>query len=372
MQLGLRAIAAVFVAGLTVGFFTHGAPAELFSRATLYIFIPALIFEAAWHLKLPELRRHWAAVTLLAVPGVAVTAAVVAMFAVSLARVSPSSGLLLGAILAATDPIAVVAVFRRLHVPRELVAIVESESLFNDAVAVVLFRALLASIAVSAVPKAVGFVAAASLLGSLASLLVGGIAGYVAGVLAARFRRPAVSLAISLTGAFAVYGACDALHWSGIFSVIAFAALMRVSGGREYGRHRSLEHAWHRIALVANAALFFLMGAALDPARLMHVPVLIVATLAGVFVARALLAYGLLAVVHLPSTWKNVVRIAGMRGALSLALALAIPRDIADRGAIEIATFAVVIVTVLTGTLTLGPRLRDSKWEGTTPQRPNQ
>lgn len=372
MQLSLRAIAAVFLAGLIVGFFTHGALADVFSRATLYIFVPALIFEAAWHLKLPELRRHWLAVTLLAVPGVVVTAAIVALFAVAVAHVSLVSGLLLGSILAATDPIAVVAVFRRLHVPRELVAIVESEALFNDAVAVVLYRAILASIVVAAVPRTFGFVAVASLFGSLASLFVGGAAGYAAGVAGARFRRPAIFVALSIIGAFAVYVLCDALHWSGIFAVIAFAALMRMRGGAESPRRIALDRTWHRIALVANAALFFLMGAALDPLRITRVPLLIVSTLIGILVARVFLAYGLLAIVRLPSTWKNVVRVAGMRGALSLALALAIPRDITNRGAIEIATFAVVIVTVLTGTLTLEPRLRQTAWGGTKPERPNQ
>ena len=114
------------------------------------------------------------------------------------------------------------------------------------------------------------------------------------------------------------------------------------------------------------------MGAALDPLRITRVPLLIVSTLIGILVARVFLAYGLLAIVRLPSTWKNVVRVAGMRGALSLALALAIPRDITNRGAIEIATFAVVIVTVLTGTLTLEPRLRQTAWGGTKPERPNQ
>jgi len=372
MQLALRAIAAVFVAGLTVGLFTHGALAGFFSTATLYIFIPALIFEAAWHLKLPELRRHWPAVALLAVPGVAITAAIVAAFTLFIAHISIGNALLLGSILASTDPIAVVAIFRRLRVPRELVAIVESESLFNDAVAVVLYRAILASIVATGASQTIGFVALTSILGSAASLVVGGIAGTVSGIIAWRLRVPALSVFVSVAGAFAVYALCDMLHWSGIFSVIAFAAFMRVKGGAEPQQRIALDRAWHVIALIANAALFFLMGAALDPLRLTHVPLLIISTLAGVFVARVLLAYGLLAIVRLPSTWKNVVRVAGMRGALSLALALAIPGGIAGRGALEIATFAVVIVTMLTGTLTLEPRLRDTAWGGTQPERPNQ
>lgn len=372
MQLGLRAIAAVFIGGLIAGAVTHGALSEVFSRATLDIFIPALIFDAAWHLKVPELRRHWLAVMLLAIPGVAVTGAIVAAFSIAIAHTPVPQALLLGAILAATDPIAVVAVFRRLHVPRDLVAIVESESLFNDAVAVVFYRAILASIVVTGFPKAIGPVVLVSLAGSLSSLVAGAILGLGAGRLASRLRPSAGGIAVSIAGGFAAYALCDALHWSGIFAVIAFAASMRAAGGRDAHFGDALDRAWSRIALIANAALFFLMGAALDPMRLTHVPLLVVSTLLSVLIARAVLAYGLLAVVRLPSTWKNVVRIAGMRGALSLALALAIPNEIGGRSALQIATFAVVIVTVLTGTLTLERRLRRVAWEGTKPRRPNQ
>ncbi|MBV9269526.1 MAG: cation:proton antiporter, partial [Candidatus Eremiobacteraeota bacterium] len=357
-----RAIAAVFAAGLLVGILTHGALSDLFSRTTLYIFVPALIFEAAWHLKIPELRRHWLAVTLLAGPGVPLTAAIVAFFAVAIAHVTIGDALLLGSILAATDPIAVVAVFRRLHVPRELVAIVESESLFNDAVAVVLYRATLAWLAIGAAAQPTAHVILVSLFGSLGSLAIGALLGRMVGGIATRITITGCALLVSVVGAFGVYALCDALRWSGIFAVIAFAAMMRSTEGLGDHRRIELDRAWHRIALFANAALFFLMGAALDFSRFALVPVLVAATLLGVFVARVLLAYGLLAAVRLPSTWRNVVRVAGMRGALSLALALAIPSEIAGRGAIEMATFAVVVVTVLTGTLTLEPRLRKAEF----------
>lgn len=353
----LRTIAALFAAGLGIGALTHGSLSDVFADLTLAVFIPPLIFEASWHLRLDELRAHWRSVALLIVPGVPITAAIVT-FAAMFSGLPLLAALALGAALSATDPIAIVAIFRRLQIPRSLVAIVEGESLFNDAVALVLFRAVVAGAAAASFGGSLAWLAGYSLLGSLLSLLVGIVAGWLCGVAVVRTTNRAAQVAASIVGAYGTYILCDQLHWSGIFAVIAFGMTMRQVSHEEMHVRVALDRSWHKIGIGANVLLFVLMGAALDPLRLAHVPLLIALTLAAVLLARAVLAYVLLAFVHIPATWKNVVRVAGMRGALSLAMALALPPSFPYRGAVQLATFSVVIGTILIGTLTLEPRLR--------------
>ena len=149
--------------------------------------------------------------------------------------------------------------------------------------------------------------------------------------------------------------------WSGIFAVLAFGIALK-----EFERHRisvtaaqGVENVWEIAALLANVVLFFLIGAALDFRRLEHTLPAAGVTLAAVLIARTLLANGLLRLVRgrVGSAWRSVVRMAGIRGALSLALALATPAAVRQRSLIIDATMAVVIVTIFVGSLTLNRRL---------------
>ncbi len=184
--------------------------------------------------------------------------------------------------------------------------------------------------------------------------------------MAAAALREAVSApaqcAATFVGAYGSYVLAETFGWSGIFAVLAFGIALR-----EFERHRisvasahGVERFWEWAELLANIALFFLVGAALDLTRLSHTVTATAVTLGAVLVARFAVAYGLLAFARaqLRPFWMTVVRMAGVRGALSLALALATPASIVQRGSIIDATFAVVVATILFATLTLGKRLQ--------------
>src|SRR5215469_14560271 len=141
-------IAVTIAAGVVVGIFEPGRFEYVLGYATLYVFLPPLLFEAAWNLSFRAILRQWRAIATLAGPGVIVTALIVAG-ALSIVGVDFGSALLMGAILSATDPISVIAIFRSIKAPKTLVTIVECESLFNDAVAVVLYRGVLATLAMT-------------------------------------------------------------------------------------------------------------------------------------------------------------------------------------------------------------------------------
>jgi monovalent cation:H+ antiporter, CPA1 family len=352
-------IAALLIAGIVVGVLFPGRFTAVFPPATLYVFLPALIFEGAWYLDLRVMRRTWKPIALLAVPGVLVTAAIIALAMHYLASLDWGAALLLGAILSATDPVAVVAIFRRLDVPKPLATIVESESLLNDAIAVVLYRAIVATILASATASGVMRAGELALLDVIAGIALGFIFAYAA-AFALRDRVNATVQSIAtFIGAYGVYALCERFDCSGIFAVLTFGVALR-----ELERSRiSVTSAegvatfWAWAAGIANGVLFFLIGAAIDFTHLARSLPAVVVTIAAVAVSRAFVAYGLLARERLGAVWRTVVRMAGIRGALALALALATPAAVAQRSEIIDATFAVVVLTILLASLTLERRL---------------
>ncbi len=353
-------IGALVALGLLFDWREPGLLGEVFRFATLTVFLPALIFEASWNLDLPTMRRAWKPIVLLAVPGVAITAAIVAAGAHLVGGVALPLALLLGAILSATDPVAVVAIFRRLRVPHELATIVESESLLNDAVAVVVYRAVLATVVATASVSTTAGIAGGAILAAIFGVLFGIAIGMLAAQ-ALRIRHNLIAHTLAtLIAAYLAYAVAEHFGWSGIFAVIACGIAMREVERRndDLVTARGVEHVWGWIAGLTNAVLFFLIGAAVALPQIDRDWRALLATIAAVLIARFALAYGLLALAPgMAREWKAVVRLAGVRGALSLALALALPFNLVGRSLAIDATFAVVIVTILLGAFTVEPRI---------------
>ncbi|MFZ0682153.1 MAG: cation:proton antiporter [Candidatus Cybelea sp.] len=352
-------ILTVVVLGVLYGLIAPGRLAYALGHATLYVFLPALLFEAAWNLNFRAMRRQWIAIATLAGPGVLFTAAIVAG-ALSIVRVPFGPALLAGAILSATDPIAVVAVFRRLKVPRTLATIVECESLFNDAVAVALYRGVLVAIGLGAASAGtIAIVTLHTVAGAAGGAALGvAIAFVTARVLRGR-RRVRFQIAATVLCAYGAYFAADYLALSGIFATIAYGIALRY-----YERSwitlsiaEDVSRFWDVAALLANGLVFFMVGAGLQIARVAYEPVFTVACIAGVAVARFVVSAMLLPFPY-PRNWLDVVRVAGMRGALSLALALALPASAPYREAIIDGTFAVALATLAASSLTLVPVVR--------------
>jgi monovalent cation:H+ antiporter, CPA1 family len=347
-------ILVVVALGIGYGFIEPGRFEYAFGHATLYVFLPALLFEAAWNLNYRAILRQWAPIIVLAGPGVLLTAILVAG-ALSIVRVPFGPALLAGAILSATDPIAVVAVFRRLKVPKTLATIVECESLFNDAVAVALYRGVLVAIALGAAGAgAITLVtleacAAAAGGAALGVVLAFAIARALRGKPDARFQIGATILC-----AYGAYFAADYLRLSGVFATIACGIALRYYERRWITLRiaEDVNRFWEIGALVANVLVFFMVGAALQATRLTAFPAFTIACLAAIAVSRIVVA-GLLLLGPYPREWVDVVRVAGMRGGLSVALALALPPSIPYREAIVDATFAVSLATLAASSFTL-------------------
>ncbi len=347
LQIGIA-----ITAGVLVGIFEPGRFEYALGHATLYVFLPALLFEAAWNLSYRAIVRQWRAIATLAGPGVVVTACIVAG-ALSIVRVDFGSALLTGAILSATDPISVIAIFRSIKAPKTLVTIVECEALFNDAVAVVLYRGVIAAVAMTVLDwRVVGMVALQLIGGAAGGVALGLVFAFaVAGVMR-KNRRVEFQIAGTIVCAYGSYFAADSLHLSGIFATIACGIALRYFERTwvTLSVTQDVERFWDLTALAANVLVFFLVGAALQIREVAREPVFIVTCLIAVLLSRVAVA-ALLLPGGYPRAWLNVVHVAGVRGALSIGLALALPATIPYRETMIHAAFAVAIATIVASSL---------------------
>ena len=333
---------------------------EHFAQSFLLVLLPTLIFDAAWNLNVRDLMRAWRAVAFLAIPGVLVTVAVVGggLALTGLAPLVPA--LLLGAIIAPTDPIAVIATFRRLAVPTGLAVIVEGESLFNDGVAVVLYGAF--ALAVGQGSR----IEPLALTWDVAYVALGGIAiGIVVAAVAYVVVRWSTDRDLHVIGsvlvAYGAYQAAEGVHESGIFASLCGGVAYRWF---EHLRNDDaiVEHVhtfWSIAAFFANTVVFLIVGARIEIWRVAEHPLVVVVTLALVIGSRLALVYGFLPFLGVPQrAWQHVIALSGIRGGISLALALSLPHSIAFRDVIIDLVYGVVALTILTQGLMLGPVMR--------------
>ncbi|MBV8579223.1 MAG: cation:proton antiporter [Candidatus Eremiobacteraeota bacterium] len=333
------------VALVAAGAFFTIPPPFAFGDTLLFVFLPPLIFEAAWNLDAAALRRGAGRIALLAVPGTLVTAAIVAGVLV-LTHVFPlDAAVLFGAIVAATDPVAVVAAFRRVHVPDDVRTLVEAESLSNDGIALVLFAFAVAL--ASGAPPASPWTDVA--LGAF-EVAGGAVVGAIFGAICAAVLRATAAweheITVTIVLAYGAYLGATALHLSGIFATAAGAIALRAALARTPGvlsNALDVDRAWSALAFVANAVVFIATGLLIRPDRIVHEPALVFAAIAAVTLARVLLSL----VATRDRADRITVFLAGMRGALPLALALSLPEALPYRPQIIDATFAVVLVTIV-------------------------
>ncbi len=333
------------------------SPPFAFGESLLFLFLPPLVFEAAWSLDLAALRQAAWRIALLAFPGTVATAAIVCGALVAVRALPFGAAFLFGAIVAATDPIAVVAAFRGAAVPGVLRALVEGESLANDGVALVVFGFALA--AATGGPAWVSLDVLLGVLGIIGGIAIGSVAGVLCGAVLRATNAAEHEITVTIVLAYGSYLGADAVHCSGIFATAAGAIALRTTARRLPGAIANaddVDRAWTALAFVTNAVVFLSTGLLIRPERIAHEPGLVVAAVLAVWLARALLA---LAAVRSGAA-RMTVFLAGMRGALPLALALALPNDLAHRPQIIDATFAVVLVTIVVqgaSLAALAPRL---------------
>ena len=320
----------------------------------LGVFVPGLVFAAAYSIDWTDLRPALGPILALAIPGVLASAAVVG-FALHVGGGLPLElAFVIGAITAATDPVAVVATMRRLDVPRGLRTLVDGESLLNDGTGLVLF-----ALAVRNVEAGVG--AADAMVRFVGTIAVSGVVGVAGGLVAARLVRSTeertIQLAVSLVTAYGTYQLADVFGLSGILAtVIAGVALgsrMRRTAGSQV-RVREIEDLWDVVAFILTSLVFLLIGFAVRPSSLIGAGGAVAVATGAVVVGRALIVYLPAAAVRLwrraqvvPRGWTHVIFWSGLRGAIALAAALSLPADFPERELLQQISFGIVLVTLL-------------------------
>ena len=372
----------LFVLGGVVLGLVPGLPRiQLEPELVLLVFLPPLLFTAAVDTPIRELRRNLAPLLRLSIGLVVFTMVLVAIVANALIPgLGWGAAFTLGAIVAPTDALAATTVFRRLHTPRVVTTLVEGEALLNDATALVAYR-----VAVAAVVGGT-FVLSDALRGFAIAAVAGVAIGYLVGRLAAEILRrlddPPVEVLVGLVAPFAAYLPADRLGLSGVLAAVAAGLVI---GGRlgtilTAGSRVLWLTTWKMVGFVLNGFVFVLIGLELpeileglggrEPADIVLVIVAICAVVVAarfvwVFLSSLLPGSPRQVVARqdprLAARLTVVVSWAGLRGAVSLAAALALPADFPERNLILLLTFSVILVTLVGQGLTLPAIVR---WAG--------
>lgn len=369
---------ALVVAGLALGALRLVPSLHLNPTLVLFVFLPALLFEGAWSMDIRALYEEWLAIALLAVPGLALSLAVVAVVVHFGAALPVGLALLLGAIVSPTDPIAVLALLRQIGMPERLTTIIEGESLFNDGVGAAAFQLVLGAtlLELGLGGPLVGLNALLIVLKGLWLFAGGPALGVAIGLgvtlLVRRLEEPLIETTVTFCVAYGSYLLAELLGTSGLLAVVG-AGLTLGSFGRRVGMAKPtldvVDTVWEFTGYLANSLLFLLVGIQIGSSDLVPALPVIGWAVLGVFAGRALMVYTLLplhdALVRfagrrtssvrprtyghapLPRIWRPLILLSGLRGALSLALVLSYPAGLPGRESLVLAVYGVVLVTLL-------------------------
>jgi monovalent cation:H+ antiporter, CPA1 family len=337
--------------GIVVGFIPGLPHLHLRSDVILAIFVPPLVFEAALNLDLRALGTVVRPVALLATVGVAVTIALVGSLAHYLLGLDWPAALLLAAILSPTDPIAVVAVVRRSAAPAELAALLEGESLFNDGVGVAAFTVVLGAVAGGGHFTAAG-IAADFLLLTLLGGAIGALIGLAGAAVVRRTDNVLLEVVVTTLVAYGSYIAANAIGASGVIAVVVAGVAM--ARGGTWGRHT--ERWWARLAILLNVVLFTAIGVGLPGASVVAAAGAVAGGFAILLGARLLLVY--LPGLGIANRWRQLLWWGGVRGALSVALALAASERLTTGGRVPAIAYGIVAVSLLLQGTVVRPAVR--------------
>ncbi|MBW4657767.1 MAG: sodium:proton antiporter [Drouetiella hepatica Uher 2000/2452] len=351
---------------------------DLSPALILTILLPPLLFEAAWNLKWSDLKRDLLPICLYAIVGVGISIAGVALGLNQLAGMSLTTALLIGASLSATDPVSVTALFRELGVSKRLSVLMEGESLFNDGMAVVAFSLLVA------LPLGTANLGVQSVLTQLFTvvgigLAVGSVVGFGISYVTQRFDLPLVEQSITLVSAYGTYLVTEELGGSGVIAVVSVGLILGNFGSRIGMSPRTrviVSEFWEFLSFFVNSIVFLLIGDQIHFDSVLNNSGIIAITIAGMVVARAIATFVLSSLcnrfaptetISLPQ--QTVLWWGGLRGAVSIALALSVPTVIAERETVIATVFGVVLFTLLAQGLTVKPLLQWLNLLGDQPMR---
>jgi Na+:H+ antiporter len=363
-------VALVFT-GVVLGLL-HVFEAPHLTKALLFsVFLPGLLFDAAFHIEFTQFWRNRLAISSLALPGVVAAIALTALILTPVANVLQfvqgftwKHALVFGALISATDPIAVVAIFKNLGVPKRLAVLLDGESLLNDGTAIVFFTLSLALVTGTVVTadglafdfiKIVGFGA-----------LIGTGVGLAASQVIKQVDDPMIEITLTTIAAYGSFLAAEHFHCSGVIATVSAGMLCGNFGARvgmSPSTRIAVETFWEYVAFALNSIIFLLIGFEVHFQALLASWEAVLAAYLVVTGGRALVIFGASSLLRrtrerIPWAWGVILTWGGLRGGLPMVLVLSLPKDFPHRELLVSMTFGVVILSILVHGLTMSPLLR--------------
>ncbi|HTX68904.1 MAG TPA: sodium:proton antiporter [Thermoleophilia bacterium] len=359
-RVGVPYVIGLVLVGLFIGLTVHWTTLRLSADLVFYVFLPILLFEAGYNLEAALLRDQWRPIAVLAFPGVLVAFGLTAAGVHWLGGLAWGVALLFGALIAATDPVSVVALFRKLGVSERLTTLVDAESLFNDGAAAVLF-AVVAAVVVDGRDFSAGWAVGSFLWMSLGGTVVGLAVGFGASWVHRRIDDHIIEITLSTIVAYGSFLLAQQLHMSGVVACVTAAIVLGNLGRRRTMSavtRVTLTTVWDYAAFVANSLIFLLIGLSVRLDMILSRVGTVLIAFVVVLVARAVTVYGFGLISRAfgagpPLSWQHVLVWGGLRGTIALALVLSVPLTLAGRADLVTVTFGVVLLSLLVQGLTI-------------------
>ncbi len=350
---------------------------KLSEELILFIFVPPLIFESALNMDSRLLLRNLTPVLVLAIPGLLISTAIVGTALAWLTPLSLGQALLFGSLISATDPVAVIALFKELGAPKQLTVLVEGESLFNDATAIVTFNIILTAIAAGQVGEdAINQGIISFLISFVGGITVGAVFGYLMRWTMNLAQNNSLVLAtISTITAYAAFLIAEEIFQ--VSPVMAVVSTGLVIGWYKANRldaeeRKYLGEFWEYTAFFANSLIFLLVGITASSfeffeqlSETQSLLTILGITIVTVLVTRAIVIFTLVPLVNffreskIPFSYQLVSYWGGLRGAVCLALALSIDPQFPNRDLIVILTLGIALFTLLIPGTTIGKLIQN-------------
>jgi CPA1 family monovalent cation:H+ antiporter len=357
----------------TIGLVLMGLALTIFGRTDidivpdliLALLVPPLLYEAAFHLNAAELRRNYAPILALAIPGVLLTTLIVGFIVSQGTELTLGLALVFGAIVSATDPVSVVSLFRSMGVPKRLQLLLEGESLFNDGTAIVIFNLVVTTAILGAASFNLGRSVVQFIIVSGGGLVVGIVLGTVMSHIISRIDDYLIETTLTSVLAFGSFLIAELLGVSGVLAVVAAGLVSGSIGpkGMSPTTRIVVFNFWEYAAFIANSFVFLLIGIRIDLPILLENWQSILWAIIAILIARAVSIYGFSWIGRgIPFKWQHIMYWGGLRGAISLALALSLPAALgSDRDQIQAMAFGVVLFTLLIQGLSMSPLVKRLK-----------
>lgn len=344
-------------------------PVTLTPDFIYFVLLPLLLFGAAMHLNLHQFRLQFKTIAFISTFGLLLGVMVVGAGVSLFAGLPLMDALLFGALISATDPIAVLSIFQQLGAPRRLALLADGESMFNDATAVIVFRILASVVVAGKQVSANLFLSGAGefLYVFVGSMVMGAIVGYLISQLIAWIQDdPVVETTLTLVAALMAFVAMEHyLHLSGVISAVC-AGLVMGNWGRVRFSPSVIEFVrtfWDYLGFLAVAIVFFFSALEMNTAVFFHNPSRFVVVVLVVLIARAISVYGSFWITNrsrlfanepdVPMSWQHILNWGGLRGVIPLVLVFSLPPDYLYREDILGFTLATFLFTLFVNGLTI-------------------